>query len=154
MQGRHISTSFENLPVYDQFDFQCSTAFLLFSQTEVSSLESFRCREFCMPLYFVQCSLSVTFPTSNIPKFKMKNKDKIKSLNLLTVNTHTIEKEVHRLSFPAGMEQLYCSSGFLRASFSLFSSMFIYYANCCLEKNKEKYYTKHVLLVLRGKVLF
>lgn len=55
-------------------------------------------------VFFVQCYLSVTFSASNIPKFKMKNKDKIKPLNLLPVNTHTIEKELHRLSFPAGME--------------------------------------------------
>lgn len=83
----------------------------------------------------------------------MKNKDKTKPLNLLPVNTHTIEKELLRLSFPAGMEQLYCSSHFLRASFSLLSPAFIYHANCCLEKNKGKYCTRHNQLVLRGKFL-
>lgn len=93
------------------------------------------------------CSMLQIFPSS-----KMKNKDKTKPLNLLPVNTHTIEKEL-RLSFPAGMEQLYCSSHFLRASFSLLSPAFIYHANCCSEKNKEKYCTRHDQLVLRGKFL-
>lgn len=97
---------------------------------------------------------------SHIPSFKYsqvqnekKKKGKIKSLNLLPVNTHAIEKELHGLSFPAGMEQLYCSSDFLRASFSLLFPVFIYHANCCLEKHKEKYYTSHDQLVLRRKVL-
>lgn len=83
----------------------------------------------------------------------MKNKDKIKSMNLLPVNTHAIEKELYGLAFPAGMEQLYCSSDFLRASFSLLFAVFIYHANCGLEKHKEKYYTSHYQLLLRGKVL-
>lgn len=116
------------------------------------SLWNFRCGKFCMPLYFVR-----VLSRSHIPSFKIfpssKWKIKINSLNLLPVNTHAIEKELHRLSFPAGMEQLYCSSDFLRASFSLQFPVFIYRAKGCLEKRKEKYYTSHDQLVLGGKVL-
>lgn len=96
-------------------------------------------------LAFVFCASQWHSQLQIFPNSKWK-KDKTNPLNLVTVNT--IEKEVLRLSFPAGMEQLYCSSYILRASFSLLSPVFIYHTKCCLEKNKEKYYSRHNQLIL------
>lgn len=133
-----------------------TSSLLLFSQIQVSDKDLWGAsnagRFACLCILYSAISRSHS-QLQIFPSSKMKNKDKIKPLNLLTVNTRTIEKELHRLSFSAAMERLYCSSDFLRASFSLLSSVFIYHANCCLEKNKEKYYTRHNQLVLRGKVL-